>query len=151
MKFKVMTTIAALALMTGAASLLASDGKNDGKNGVLYLVKDCTNQHGNAGDYCVIKSSNVPQIIPIGSKLFYDQAAGFPAGFLDSNVLLQVGSLNWAVGRCTFDFSVNTALCTFSDGVGPLAGFRARAKVTSLGGVDYAVDGTYSLGVQNEE
>jgi hypothetical protein len=146
MKFKVMTTIAALAVMTAAASLLAFDGKN----GVLHLVKDCTNQHGNPGDYCVITFSNVPQI-PVGSKLFYDQAAGIPAGFLDSNVLLHVGSLDWAVGRCTFDFSVNSALCTFSDGVGPLAGFRARTKVTSLGGVNYAVDGPYSLGVQNEQ
>ena len=147
MKFKLMTTIAALALMTGAASLLAFEDQNR----VLHLVKDCTNQHGNSGDYCVITSSNVPHIIPVGSKLFYDQAAQILAGFLDSNVLLHVGSLDWAVGRCTFDFSVNSALCTFSDGVGPLGGFSARTKVTYLGGVKYAVDGPYSLGVQNKQ
>jgi hypothetical protein len=146
MKFKVTTTIAALALVTGAASVLASSERR----GVLHLTKDCTNQHGNPGDYCVITSSNVPQI-PAGSKLFYDQAIGVPAGFLDSNVLLDVGSLDWAVGRCTLDFSTNSGLCNFTDGVGPLAGFRARANVTPLGGPNYGVDGSYSLGVQNEE
>ena len=96
MRTRNLTRLAALALLTGAASLMAFDGKN----GVLHLVKECSNQHGNPGDYCVITSSNVPQI-PVGSKLFYDQAAGIPAGFLDSNVLLHVGSLRWAVGRCT--------------------------------------------------
>ena len=146
MKFKVMTAIAALPLVTGAVSVLASSGQN----GVLHLTKDCTNQHGNPGDYCVITSSNVPQI-PVGSKLFYDQAAGIPAGFLDSNVLLDVGTLDWAVGHCTLDFSTNSGLCNFTDGVGPLAGFRARASVTSLGGPNYGDDGPYSLGVQNQQ
>ena len=124
------------------------------QNGPVHITKDCGSYTGLAGGYCTIVSSNVPAI-PMGSTVFYDQAAGIPAplpppasGMLDSNVVLYVGFNDWAVGRCTLNIDGSTGLCTFSDGVGPLAGFSARVNVSFVGGTDgavYAWDGTYSF------
>jgi hypothetical protein len=139
MKFTV-TTIAALALVTGAASVSAFSERN----GDLHVTKECSQNNGKPGDFCTITSSNLAAI-PLGTKVYYDQAYGIPAGFLDSNVLLYVGTGNWAVGRCTLDPGTGHGLCTFSDGTGPLAGFKARVDVSPTGGVNYAWDGTYSF------
>jgi hypothetical protein len=68
--------------------------------------------------------------IPAGSKVLYDQAAGIPAGLLDSNVVLDAGNGNRAVGRCTLDGVTSLGICTFSDGTGELAGFTARVNVS---------------------
>jgi len=121
----------------------------DEQNGVLHITKECSQYHLGAGQFCTITSSNIPQIPP-GANVYYDQAAGIPAGMLDSNVVLRVGTLDWAVGRCTLDPATFSGLCTFSDGVGPLAGFKARINVSPTGGVNFRWVGTYSLGRQNE-
>jgi len=67
---------------------------------------------------------------------------------LDSNVVLYVGTGDWAVGRCTVDVN-NIGLCTFSDGTGRLTGFTARVVVTPFSSspteVNYHWDGTYSF------
>ena len=56
-------------------------------------------------------------------------ASGVPAGLLDSNVVLDAGDGNRALGRCTLDLTTGLGLCTFSDGIGSLAGFHARVAV----------------------
>jgi hypothetical protein len=62
---------------------------------------------------------------------------------LDSNVVLDAGNGDRAVGRCTLDLVSGLGLCTFSDGTGRLAGFHARVDVSALGGKQWAWDGTY--------
>ena len=71
---------------------------------------------------------------------------------LDSNVVLFVGTGDWAVGRCTLNVDGSTGLCTFSDGVGPLAGFTARLDVspTPQAG-DYHWRGPYSFRDTNDQ
>ena len=64
---------------------------------------------------------------------------------LDSNIVLDAGDGNRAVGHCTLDLVTRLGLCTFSDGTGELAGFHARVDVSHLGGRDWAWDGTYSF------
>jgi hypothetical protein len=59
---------------------------------------DCSAYTGDAGDFCILESSNLDEI-KVGSKQFMDQAAGTPAGMLDSNVVFDAGT-DWAVGRC---------------------------------------------------
>jgi hypothetical protein len=148
MKFKVMTTIFAfalalsliLSLSTGAPSVSASSSRN----GELHVTKECSQNTGMPGTFCTITSSNIPEIT-VGAKVFYDQQAGIPAGMLDSNVVLHVGTGNWAVGRCTLDGSTGSGLCTFSDGVGPFTGFHARVDVSHTGGPNFAWNGTYSF------
>ena len=84
-----MTTIGALALITGAASVSASSERT----GDLYVTKDYSQYTSLAGSFCTITSSNVAEI-NVGAKVLYDQANGIPAGLLDSNVVLDAGTGN---------------------------------------------------------
>lgn len=95
---KVMTTIFALALVlvagfvtlslsTGVTSVSAS---SDRKQRSLHLTKQCSEYTGLAGSFCTFTPSNLAAI-KVGSKVFYDQAAGTPMGLLDSNVVLDAG------------------------------------------------------------
>jgi hypothetical protein len=145
MKFKNPTiTIASftLALVICAGAAAASVSASDGRNGRIHITKDCTPFNGMAGGHCTIASSNLPEIPP-DSNVYYDQSFGVPAGMLDSNVVLDAGNGNRAVGRCTLDGSTGLGLCTFSDGTGQLAGFTARINVSPLGGKLWAWEGTY--------
>jgi hypothetical protein len=130
-----------LSLSTGAASVSAQSARN----GQLHATKECSQNKGAAGDFCTITSSDLAEIA-VGSKVFYDQAAGIPAGLLDSNVVLDGGSGNRAMGRCTLDLTTGLGRCTFSDGTGQFAGFSARLDVDCTSGCHW--DGTYSFSPQ---
>ena len=115
------------------------------RKGSLHVTKECSKYDFTAGSSCTITSSNLSEIL-IGSKVFYDQPANVPTGLLDSNVVLDAGDGDRAVGRCTLDLSTFLGLCTFSDGTGRFSGFRARVEVSYLGtDWDFAWDGTYSF------
>lgn len=151
MKLKVMPTIFALALLlvAGFVSLslspgVASASASSPRKGHLHVTKECSAYNGQAGSFCTFTSSNLPAI-KVGSKVYYDQAAGTPTGLLDSNVVLDAGDGNRAFGRCTLDLSTYRGLCTFSDGTGEFNGFHARLDVSPLGWPDFIWDGTYSF------
>lgn len=131
-----------LALSTGAASVSASSEQDR----ALHVTKECSEYSGLAGGFCTITSSNLGRI-KVGSRVYYDQPAGIPAGLLDSNVVLDAGNGNRAVGRCTLDLTTGLGLCTFSDGTGRFAGFNARVQVSppAAEGEDWRWDGTYSF------
>lgn len=129
--------IAGLVLLT--LSLPASAAS--ARRGKLHVTKECSQYTGAAGDFCTITSSNIAAIA-VGSKVFYDQPAGIPKGLVDSNVVLDAGDGNRAVGRCTLDLATNLALCTFHEGTGTLRGFHARIN-GSGDFADYHWDGTY--------
>jgi hypothetical protein len=114
------------------------------RHGQLHLTKECSQYTGLAGSFCTFTASNLAAI-PVGSKIFVDQPAGIPAGMLDSNVILEAGTGDWAVGRCTLDFTTAIGLCTFSDGTGELSGFHGRVNVSGAGGASFNYDGTYSF------
>jgi hypothetical protein len=137
--------LVALALLRvqGGAPAYASSSPQFGQ---LHIVKDCSAYNYMAGGHCEIVKSNLAQI-PAGSLVYYTQAFGIlnPA-WLDSNVVLDAGNGNKAVGRCTVDFSITTpGVCTFSDGTGDLAGFTARVNVSTKATppADYTWDGSY--------
>jgi hypothetical protein len=144
----------AVALLVGAAltfsmtSGAARAWAHSESKGKLRVTKECSQWQGAAGQFCTITASNVGPI-KADSKVYYDQAAGTPAGLLDSNVILDAGSGNRAFGRCTVVLppapSGGTGLCTFSDGTGEFAGFQARIDVTPMGGAIFAWNGTYSF------
>ena len=139
MRFIAGLAAAALVLGAGAVSMSASNGRSR----PLHVTKECSEYTYAAGSFCTITSSNV-RAIGVGSKVFYSQAAGIPEGMLDSNVILDAGNGDRAIGRCTLDATTGLGLCTFSDGTGRFAGFQARIDVSYLGGPDYAWNGTYS-------
>jgi hypothetical protein len=132
--------VGALVLSTGAMSATGSSER--GRK--LHITKECSEYTGAAGDWCTVTVSNIGRL-PVGSKVLYSQAAGVPENLLDSNVVLDAGDGNRAVGRCTLDLATGLGLCTFSEGTGQLAGFEARVDVTCPGGPDCDWDGTYSF------
>ena len=136
MNSKLMVTLVVFALITGAVSVSASSERS----GQLHVTKECSQYTGLAGSFCTITSANIAEV-KVGSKVFYDQADGIPAGMLDSNVVLDAGYGNRAVGRCTLDDTTNLGLCTFSDGTGQFTGFHARVKVDCRSVCRW--DGTY--------
>ena len=121
-----------------------------GRSGGLQVLKNCSNYTGQAGSFCTIQGSNVPELV--GARVYYDQTFGIPnpnppGGMLDSNVLLYAGTGNWAVGRCTVDGNTARGLCIFSDGVGTLTGFQARVVVgLAAGANNWRWDGAYHFG-----
>ena len=119
----------------------------------LHVTKDCSQFTRLAGSFCTVNASNVAAI-PVGSKVFYDQSAGIPEGLLDSNIVLDAGNGNRAVGRCTLDLATGLALCLFFDGTGDLAGFHARINGTPGVPPDtsYHWDGRYGFaGIGGDE
>jgi hypothetical protein len=150
LRFKLMTASFALVLFAGAAltfsmtSGAAPVWAFSEQGGNLHVMKECSQYTGASGSFCTITASNVGPI-KVNSKVYYDQAAGTPAGLLDSNVVLDAGAGNRAFGRCSLDLSTGAGLCTFSDGTGQFAGFQARINVTYLGGPNYGWNGTYSF------
>jgi hypothetical protein len=149
MKSRFTTTRVALALLATAAltvslamgtvSVSAADKKGD-----LHILKECSEYNGLPGGFCTIASSDLA-LIPRGTRVYYDQAPGVPAGLLDSNVVLDAGPGNLAFGRCTVYLQNFSGLCTFSDGIGQFAGFQARIDVSWPGGDTYRWDGTFSI------
>src|SRR4026208_1808484 len=104
MKFKSKTTSFALLMLAGVAALalslsrgVTSASASNAQNGRLHVTKQCSQPQytGVAGQFCTITSSNLDEI-KVGSKVFYDQNAGIPAGLLDSNVVLEAGNGNRA-------------------------------------------------------
>ena len=146
-KVLVCASAAFLVCSSGTKALLASpmgDRHDDGRHR-LHVTKECTQYTGASGSFCTITGSNVPQIA-VGSLVIYDQAAGVPAGMLDSNVVLDAGGGNRAVGRCTLDLTTGLGLCTFSDGTGDFSGFHARISVSPpLDGKNWHWDGVYGF------
>jgi hypothetical protein len=127
--------------------------ESDERSGMLHVTKECSNYDGNAGTYCTITSSNIPEITA-GSQVFYTQAPTADTEStkisLDSNVILYVGTGDWATGRCTLDLA-NRGICTFSDGTGQLTRFHARVDVapTDALAINYSWNGTYSFGSES--
>jgi len=138
----VIAGVAALALSLGPASASASSDRS----GRLHITKECSENTGLPGAFCTITYSNLA-VIPAGSKVFYDQAGNTVPGVFDSDVVLDAGNGNRAVGRCTLDGVTAVGICTFSDGIGELAGFHARVDVspTSADQINYLWRGTYSF------
>ena len=127
-------------------SVSAASSRNQTLRGTkpLHVTKDCSGSRGVEGNFCTIRSSNV-KALKVGSKIFYLQAAG--KNELNSDTAIYAGPGNIAAGHCLLHFATGLGLCTFSDGTGTLAGFRARVRVTHDSSIPdlYHWDGTYSF------
>lgn len=165
MRTRDLTRIAVPALLVGAVATLifSMSGRvhpvlaSNAQNGQLHIQKDCSDYAIKNLPYCTITVSSLPIQIPpgvigkpgAGSLVVYDQPGNNWAGMLDSNVVLYIGVGNWATGRCTLNPDGGSGLCTFSDGVGQLAGFTARVEVTYTPSASnpylFSWDGTYSF------
>ena len=142
MTFKAMATRSTLALMLVAAlsTGMASVSAASERKGQFHATKECTEYTFLPGGFCSFTSANLA-----GAKIFYDQAPGVPPNMLDSNVILDAGHGNRAIGRCTLDLVTNRGLCTFSDGTGEFIGVEARVDVFCPDGIHCTWDGTFNF------
>lgn len=135
MKFKILTTVFALALVasfvtltlalsTEAASVLPSSQRS----GDLLVDKECSGYTGGVGSFCTITSSN-HRAIEVGSTIVYLQpgALFLPSG---SDVVLDVPGPgnNQAFGHCSLAPSVRQ--CTFLGGTGKFTSLDATVAVS---------------------
>jgi hypothetical protein len=139
-------TLFALALVAGFMALTVGATAASASNvrrGKIHLIKDCSGKTADPGSFCVVTSANLPEIV-VGSKVFYFQSPIPSTGLQDSNVVLDAGDANRAVGRCTLDLVTRIALCTFSEGTGTFIGFHARINGSpGTDATNYHWDGTF--------
>jgi hypothetical protein len=157
MRDRTLIAVAALSLtcFASAHAQVAGSNSNAGddnkRRGTMQIVKSCHGYSGQPGGFCEITESNLAQIPvntspgvtpPTGTANYYTQP--FPIsppgptgkcpsclqGLVDSNVILDAGNGNRAIGRCTFDVATNTGVRIYTDGTGTLAGFSARLEIS---------------------
>jgi hypothetical protein len=138
--FFVRLLVAGFVVLTLSLPVLAGSRRRE-----LHVIKDCSTKTAEPGSFCTVTSSNVPEIV-VGSKVFYFQSPIPSTGLQDSNVVLDAGDANRAVGHCTLDLVTRIALCTFSDGTGTFIGFHARIDGSpGSDATNYHWDGTYGF------
>jgi hypothetical protein len=122
---------------TGLAPASASP-----RAGALHITKECSEFQGQAGGFCTITSSNL-KAIPIGSRVIYRDALVYPV--LNTDIVLDTGPGNKAFGHVVLNLATGIGTVTFFGGTGQFRHFHASAAVSSLGGFDWAWNGTYSF------
>jgi hypothetical protein len=137
MRARVLAAVFAAAILVPSAFASASAPRS----GDLGATKNCRGFTGDAGSYCLITTSDLPQI-EVGSKITYLQPALLltPAG---SDIVLDPPGPgnNAAFGNC----SLAVGHCTFWGGTGVFTHFHASIVVSYLSGFDWAWQGTYSF------
>ena len=130
--------IAAVAVvLVGSSSALA--GSESPRAGALHVTKECSQYQGQAGQFCMITSSNIPWI-RAGMRVVYEDAANFNTLMLDTDVVLS------ADGHVTLNIATATGTVTFDGGTGAFKKLHASANVTVDGAGVWHWDGTYSFG-----
>lgn len=108
----------------------------------LRLTKTCVP----AGTPCVVIESNVAALPVYTTEDYLGPEYGYPV--LSSRVVI-TSSYNGggtATGHCTWPFRSASGTCTFAQGTGSLAGFRAKLTVTTNGDfTQFYWNGTYQL------
>jgi hypothetical protein len=133
-------------VMVGAfATASAAENTGTARSGALHVTKECSDYHGQAGEFCTITSSNI-NAIDADTKVIYASAAG--ATGIDSNLVLDGPDDNDAYGHVTLSFLTLNGVVTFSGGTGRFSGFHASVAVTYHGddpNHPWHWDGTYSF------
>lgn len=112
--------------------------------GQLHVTKECSAYQGQAGQFCTIKSSNMPWI-RAGMRVVYTDAANFDTLSLDTDVVLSAGHGSAADGHVTLDLATSQGTVTFDGGTGAFATFHGSAKVTVDASGLWHWDGTYGF------
>ena len=131
-------------VVAGAFAVASSAGNaTSPRSGSFHATKECSHYTGLADSYCTITWSNL-NAIGAGAKVIYASAAG--ASSLSSDIVLDDGPGNRAVGHVTLDFATATGVVTLSGGTGRFSGFHVNAIVTYNAHEDlWHWDGTYSF------
>jgi hypothetical protein len=109
----------------------------------ISLSKECSQFTAHSGDFCSITQSSLAAI-PVGAKVFYYGPMIGPA-ILSSEIVLDAGGGNTAIGYCNVLLAKSSGTCTFWAGSGALKGFEAVVTLTVDAAGLYHWDGSYSL------
>jgi hypothetical protein len=131
------------ALLVGSSSALAGSGSP--RAGALHVTKECSEYHGEAGQFCTITSSNIPWI-RAGMRVVYEDAPNFNILILDTDVVLSAGHGSAADGHVFLNLATAAGTVTFDGGTGAFTKFHGTANVTVDGAGVWHWDGTYSFG-----
>jgi hypothetical protein len=132
----------AVGIATYAAPAFAAD---DQKMQPFTLSKDCSHYSGGVPSFCTVLESNEPDIKKGTRILYYGPVNSNPA-FLSSNVVLDNGAGDTAMGNCIVDVGAGPkGVCAFYAGSGALAGFSAIVQVTVDTEQVWHWNGSYSL------
>jgi hypothetical protein len=136
-RFILLVAVAVAGVVAGIGSARATP-----RSGALHVTKECSQYDGQAGSFCTITSSNIPQI-KAGMRVVY---AGAPSiGVLNTDIVLSFEHGSAASGHVLLDLTTAQGRVTFSGGTGKFAHFEADAIVSvDLAGV-WHWDGTYSF------
>jgi hypothetical protein len=138
-----MKTLLVLVAAVAAAGVLASTGvarHATERSGALHVTKECSEYKPEAGAFCTIQSSNVPQI-KRGMRVVYLQAPG--SNGLDTDIVLSRDHGSAAFGHVVLN--ATTRRVTLSGGTGALAQFQAEADVSVDADGVWHWDGTYGF------
>jgi hypothetical protein len=141
---KLLLTIAAAA---AAAGVVAGVGSADAtpRSGALHVTKECSQYNFQAGDFCTITSSSIPQI-KVGSRVVYASAPDLAAGVLDSDLVVDGPGNNSAYGHVVLDLSTLSGVVTLSGGTGKFTHFHAGPIAVACPAFpDCSWDGPYSF------
>jgi hypothetical protein len=112
------------------------------RTGTLHLTKECSEYTGDARSFCTITSSNT-DVIPVGSKVVYAEAAS-EAGGLDTDIVVEIPNGDIVHGHVVLDGATQTGTVTLAGGTGELATLAADLVVAPLAAPTYSWDGPYS-------
>ncbi len=136
--------VLAAALVAAAGISVAIATASSPRSGELHVTKECSqfNDGPQPGAFCTITSSNL-KAIKVGSKVIYFQAA--TGGTFESDLALVVKLGDYALGHVVLD-PTGSGVLTLSGGTGDFSSFRAKVRVSTKDGLNFAWDGRYSFG-----
>jgi hypothetical protein len=138
---KRLLVLAAVLIAAGGVSV-ASVSASSPRSGALHATKECSEYTYLAGSFCTFTSSNL-KALSVGSRIVYLSAAG--ATSLNTDVVLDAGPGNKAFGHCLLVFAHLPGECTFRGGTGKFTWFHADVVVSTLDGINWQWEGSYSF------
>lgn len=117
-------------------------GGSTARSGALHVTKECGDYHGNAGEFCTIKSSSLPAIKPDMRVVYLGAPAG---GVLNTDIVLTSGHGPEAFGHVVLNLMTKQGTVTFAGGTGRFANFQANVAVTLGSDGFWHWDGSYSF------
>jgi hypothetical protein len=133
--------LAALLAILSAAPCVAGQAA---KMQPFSLSQNCDEWTSEEPSFCTVIESNVAGLKK-GTKILYYGPVVDKTSFSSSNVVLDDGAGDTAIGNCIMDYEAMKGMCAFHAGNGSLAGFTAIAQASTDDDRVWHWNGSYSL------
>jgi hypothetical protein len=133
--------LAALPAILSVAPSVAGDAA---KMQPFSLSQNCDEWTSEEPSFCTVIESNVAALKK-GTKILYYGPVVDKTTFSSSNVVLDDGAGDTAIGNCIVDYEAMRGMCAFHAGNGSLAGFTAIAQASTDDDQVWHWNGSYSI------